>query len=76
MYEHTADIGKVIELSLPIRTFWELKEQIQEAIFQLDANDEYEFGKIKKTILRTCTRYATKEEDRTWLYENSKNHEK
>lgn len=71
--DRASDIGKVVELLLPIRKYWELKEKIQQSLYHLDNDeDESEFIKIKKSVLKACTPYAKSEDDRKWLYEISK----
>ena len=67
------ELGKVIELAMPIREFWELETEIKEVNYLLSAGESNsEIAMSYRKALRICARYALREDDRTWLYANSK----
>ena len=67
--EGFSEIGKVIELQMPIREFWSLEEEIKEVNYLLSAGESTsEIVTTYKKALRACAQFATKEDDRLWLY--------
>ncbi|SMF46481.1 hypothetical protein [Pseudobacteriovorax antillogorgiicola] len=67
--EGFSEIGKVIELQLPIRNFWDIEEDIKEVNYLLSAGESSsEIVTAYRKVLRSCAQYATKEDDRLWLY--------
>ena len=68
-----ADIGKVIELLLPINDFWALEKEIDQ-INYLTASDAptVDIGGQYKRILKLSASFAVIEAERTWLYEHKK----
>ena len=63
------EVGKVIELTLPIRLFWKLEDEIKEVNYLLSAGESNsEVSSSYRKALRSCAQYATREEDRLWLY--------
>ena len=67
------ELGKVIELSLPIQDFWKVETLIKEANF-LKASGEPtpEVMDFYRKIFEFCTRFAVYEAERLWLYEQAK----
>lgn len=65
------EIGKVIELLLPINDYWGLEKEIQK-INYLTASDapNVDIGGQYKRILRISSSFAVIEADRLWLYEH------
>ncbi len=68
-----ADIGKVIELLMPVTEFWELEKEIGK-INYLTASDapSVDVGGQYKRILGLGAKFAVMEADRVWLYEHKK----
>lgn len=71
--ETISEIGRVVELILPIRELWNLEKEVKE-IRYLSSNREsnVDFASTYKRLLRLIAPYAVREEDRLWLYEHSK----
>lgn len=67
------DIGKVVELLLPINDFWNLEKEIGK-INYLTASDapNVDVGGQYKKILKLSASFAVMEADRQWLYEHKK----
>ncbi|MBC7659604.1 MAG: hypothetical protein H7249_07835 [Chitinophagaceae bacterium] len=67
------DIGKVIELLLPINDFWELEKEVKK-INYLTASDapSVDVGGQYKKILGISSGFAVVEADRLWLYAHRK----
>lgn len=71
--EGFSEIGRVVELLLPIRDFWAVEEDIKEVNYLVSAGESNtEIVSAYKKALRSCAQFATREEDRVWLYANSK----
>lgn len=68
-----ADIGKVIELLIPINDFWVLEKEIGK-INYLTASDapSVDVGGQYKKILKLSAGFAVVEAERLWLYEHKK----
>ena len=68
------EIGKVIELAMPIRDFWRLEEEIKEVNYLLSAGESNsEITSSYKKALRICAKYALREDDRQWLFTHAGN---
>ncbi|MES2743852.1 MAG: hypothetical protein V4655_00435 [Bdellovibrionota bacterium] len=71
--EAHADIGKVVELLLPINDFWKLENEIRK-INYLTASDAPGVdvsGQLKK-IFKASYNFAVIEADRQWIHERKK----
>ncbi|MDQ3230989.1 MAG: hypothetical protein M3Q07_04140 [Pseudobdellovibrionaceae bacterium] len=67
------EIGKVIELVMPVRDFWDLESLIKDVNYLLAAGEaQAEVATSYRKVLRRSARYAVREMDRTWLYGNKK----
>ncbi len=63
------EIGKVIELVLPVRDFWDLEQLVRDVNYFLAAGEApAEVATSYRKVLRRSARYAVRELDRTWLY--------
>ena len=70
-------IGKVIELYIPLREFWELEKDISNMNYMVSLDEpQSEITSFYKDILWKCGKYALKENDRLWLLENGKSRSK
>ncbi len=67
------DIGKVVELLMPITDYWTLEQAIHK-INYLTASDApaVDIGGQYKEILSLSSSFAVVEADRMWLYEHKK----
>lgn len=67
------DLGRVIELVLPVREFWKIEEIVRKIHFLTSTFEtNADIGIELKKLMKSCARYAVKEEDRIWLYEKVK----
>jgi hypothetical protein len=67
------EIGKVIELVLPVRDFWDLEKLIRDVNYLLAAAEApAEIYTSYRKVLRRSARFAVKELDRFWLYGQKK----
>lgn len=63
------EIGKVIELIMPVRDFWDLEKLIKDVNYLLAAGEApAEVATSYRKVLRRSARFAVRELDRTWLY--------
>jgi hypothetical protein len=61
---------KVIDLQLPIRTFWESEKILKHADYLVaSAEDNLEVRECYTKLLRLVAPYAINEKDRNWIYE-------
>ena len=75
--ESYATIGKVIELYIPLRDFWELEKKVNDMNYMVSLDEpQSEITSFYKDILWRCGRYALKENDRQWLFDNGKSRSK
>ena len=67
------DLGRVIELELPIESFWEMDKLIKKANY-LKASGEStpEILDFYKKIFKLSSKFALYEKERHWLSERSK----
>lgn len=71
--ESYADVGRVVELLMPIQDYWALNDEIHEVNYLL-ASDEgtVEIARSYKKVLGMSSKFAVKEQDRLWLYATKK----
>ena len=68
-----SELGKVVEILLPVRSFWDVKQHLDELNYLISSGEaSSEIQAAYKRILKDSARYAVSEEDRAWLYEKSK----
>ncbi|NRA67812.1 MAG: hypothetical protein HRU19_25250 [Pseudobacteriovorax sp.] len=62
------EIGKVIELMMPIRDFWELEDRIKEVNYLLSSGEpSNEVVTSYKSAVKYSAPFAVKEDDRNWM---------
>ncbi len=62
-------IGKVVELVLPIRDFWEIDKLVKEVNYQIASSEQQaEISNSYKRVMLRSAPFAVSEEDRNWLY--------
>ncbi len=62
-------IGKVVELVLPIRDFWEIEKLVKEVNYHLSASEaQAEISNSYKKVMLRSAPFAVSEDDRKWLY--------
>ncbi len=67
--ESYQEIGKVIELLLPIDDYWVLESQIKDVNYLIASGEaQTEVTSSYRKVLLTSARFAVKEIDRVWLY--------
>ncbi|MFW7382060.1 MAG: hypothetical protein ACOH5I_24860 [Oligoflexus sp.] len=67
------ELGRVIELIMPIREFWGLSEQIKTIHYMVSANESTtEVATAYKKLMKSSAPFAVREEDRVWLYDKGK----
>ena len=67
------EVGRVVEIILPIRDFWSLSSQIKNIHYMVASNEsKTEVASAYKKLMKTSAPFAVKEEDRLWLYERGK----
>ncbi len=67
------EIGKVIEVVYPIRTYWQVQQLVSELNYLVSSGEaSSEIAAAYKKILKDSARYAVNEEDRAWLYDKGK----
>lgn len=67
--ESYGEIGRVIELLLPVHDFWALEDGIREVNYLLASSEApVEVARNYKKILAISSKFAVKEQDRLWLY--------
>lgn len=72
--DYASEIGKSIELLIPLRTFWELEKMIEAFVYLVSTGeDKAGIEQSYKSILKKCAPFAIKEVERQWLHEKSKN---
>jgi hypothetical protein len=60
----------VIDLELPLRTFWESEQIIKQADYLIaSSEDSSEIRELYSRLLRLVATYATSEKDRNWIFE-------
>lgn len=71
--ESYAELGKVVELEMPIEAYWEMDKFVAQANY-LKASGEStpELLDFYKKIFKFSSNYAIYERDRSWLNERSK----
>ncbi len=71
--EAHAEIGKVIELLMPINDYWVLENEVKK-INYLTASDapSVDVSSQYKRILKVSHNFAVAEADRHWMYEHKK----
>ena len=71
-YDHD-DSVRVVELSLPIETYWESCDILKELEYMIVSSEETIDIKEKyKKFFKRIAPYAIVEKDRIWLYEKTK----
>ncbi len=62
------EIGKVVELLLPIRNYWELESKIKEVNYMLSSGESNsEVVSSYRAAIKLGAPFALREEDRTWM---------
>lgn len=60
--------GRVIELLMPVRSYWELKEMVDHVAFLLSAQEPLsEVARQYRSVVQFSSAYAVREEDRLWM---------
>lgn len=68
------NIGRVIELIMPIRDFWDLEKLIRDVNYLMAAGEApAEITNSYRKVLRRSAFFAVKEMDRTWLLYGTRN---
>lgn len=64
-----AEIGRVVELLLPVQDYWTLTDEIAEVNYLLASGEgTVEIARTYKKVLHISSKFAVKEQDRLWLY--------
>ena len=64
-----SEIGKVIELLLPVRDFWELEKLVKDVNYFMSAGEaQAEVASSYRRVLKRSAPFAVQELDRTWLH--------
>jgi hypothetical protein len=72
--DYSSELGKAIELLIPLRTFWDIEKMIEAFVYLVSTGeDKVGIEQSYKSILKACGPFAIKEVDRQWLHEKSKN---
>lgn len=67
--ESYQEIGKVIELLMPIQDYWNIENLIREVNYRLATGEaQTEVTESYRKVLLSSARFAVKEIDRVWLY--------
>lgn len=67
--ESYQEIGKVIELLMPIQDFWGIEGMVKEVNYLIASGEaQTEVVASYRKVLLKSARYAVKELDRVWLY--------
>lgn len=67
-----SDLGHVIELSIPIETYWELEDLLKEIDYMRSAGaSQAEIFERYREVFGVCAPYAIFEKERKWLYDRS-----
>ena len=75
--ESYAELGKVIELEMPIESFWKMEKLINEANYLMSSGESTpEILDFYKKIFKFGSKYAIFEKERSWLNERSKDNPK
>jgi|GEM_PF-3470495 hypothetical protein len=68
------EIGKVIELLIPIKDFWVIEKYIKEVNYLIASGEaQAEISSSYRKVLLASAKFAVKEIDRTWLYGRKQN---
>lgn len=71
--ESYAELGRVIELLMPIQDYWALNDEISEVNYLVAAGEgNVEVARSYKKVLSISSKFAVKEQDRLWLYATKK----
>lgn len=67
--ESYTDIGRVVELLMPVRDFWSLENLVKNVNYLMAAGEPAnEIVTSYRKVLRHSARFAVRELDRSWLY--------
>jgi hypothetical protein len=62
------ELGNIIELVMPIQSYWTIEENMKYANYLLASGEaSAEVLNVYKKIFSTCAPYAVYEKDRIWL---------
>lgn len=68
-----AEIGRVVELLLPIRNFWDIESRLKDMEYLISSKEsQTDINTAFQKLFKESARFAVREEDRLWLYEQSK----
>lgn len=71
--EGFGEIGRVIELIMPIREYWTLEGKVKEVNYLLSSGDSSpEVSSHYKSAVKFSISYALREEDRAWMINYAK----
>jgi hypothetical protein len=71
--EKHGEIGRVIELLLPVHDYWALEDGIKDVNYLIASSEApVEIARTYKKVLSISSRFAVKEQDRLWLYATKK----
>lgn len=63
------EVGRVVELLMPIKDFWQLQDMIKDVNYLIASGEpQTEVVASYKKVLQGSARFAVKEMDRLWLY--------
>lgn len=63
------EVGRVVELLMPIKDFWQLEGLIKDVNYLIAAGEpQAEVVASYRKVLKGSARFAVKEMDRLWLY--------
>ena len=71
--ESYEELGRVIELEMPIEAYWKMKDLVDEANYLKTSGEPApEVLEYYKKIFKFSSRYAIFEKERSWLYDKAK----
>ncbi|MBC7660794.1 MAG: hypothetical protein H7249_13945 [Chitinophagaceae bacterium] len=64
-----ADLGRVVEVILPIDMFWKIESEVKKLDYLLSSDSQdVDLGHQYRRIIKLVTIYAASQLDRDWLY--------
>ncbi|MBF0441188.1 MAG: hypothetical protein HQK54_04730 [Oligoflexales bacterium] len=66
------ELGKVIELFIPVDEYWKIQQLIAKANYLYSSGESAaEIKEVYKKVMSYCSQFAIREDERKWLNEKS-----